>query len=283
MDDERQELGAFLRSRRDRVSPSDVGLPAGGRRRTPGLRREEVAQLAGVGVTWYTWLEQGRDIRPSASVLSAVARVLQLTTAERDYLFDLAGAVRPDAGLERSVLDPAVLDLVRRLDPVPAYVQDGSYDLLAYNGAFRSLITDLDAIPPEERNTMWLAFTDPAWREGMPDWEAVTARMVAHIRPLHRSGTERARVAALVAELSERSARFRELWARHDVAEPRSSAKVYDSPRLGRLSFTVVTTWLQPAQGLRMLVHLPADSETERRLARGSRSAAERRPIRSAL
>ncbi len=276
MNDDRRELGAFLRTRRARVSPAELGLPSGGRRRTPGLRREEVAQLAGVGVTWYTWLEQGRDIHPSASVLSAVAGVLGLTVDERAYLFDLAGVPRPVTDTARPAVDDAVLDLLARLGEVPAYVQNASYDLLAYNDAFRFLVTDLDELPVEERNTMWLAFTDAAWRAGMPDWESVTGRMVAHIRTQTAPGADRAKVTRLVTALGERSARFRELWERHDVAAPRSSVKVYDSPRWGRLSFTVVTTWLQPGQGERLLVHLPADAGTARALERAesSRSAA---------
>ncbi|GAA4742042.1 helix-turn-helix transcriptional regulator [Amnibacterium soli] len=265
MSDRRGELGEFLRSRRAVVTPEDVGLPAGGRRRTPGLRREEVAQLAGVGVTWLTWLEQGRDIRASEQVLTAIARALRLDQDERNHLLELGG-FGASAQPAPAPLDGAVLRLLERLGPAPAYVQNARYDVLAHNAAFGRMVTDLDAVPAERRNTMWLAFTDVAWRAAMPDWEAVTARMAAQLRAQGGSEPEAGRRDELVARLSEASPRFRELWKRHDVVEPRVGHKVYISPIVGRLRFDVVSTWLQPRHGLRLVVHVPADAETESRL-----------------
>jgi transcriptional regulator with XRE-family HTH domain len=265
MSDARHELGEFLRSRRERVTPEDVGLATSGRRRTPGLRREELAQLAGVGVTWLTWLEQGRDIRASEQVLTALARALRLDRDERSHLLELGGFGAAAQGTD-AVIDDAVLLMLARLDPAPAYVQNARYDVLAHNAAFGGMVTDLDALPSEQRNTMWLAFTDVAWQAAMPDGEAVTARMVAQLRSQGSGEPEAKARDRLVERLSEASPRFRELWQRHDVIEPRTGQKVYISPRGGRLRFDVVSTWLQPRHGLRMVVHVPADEETETRL-----------------
>lgn len=266
MDTRHRELGAFLRSRRGRIPPQEIGLAAGGRRRTPGLRREEVAQLAGVGVTWYTWLEQGRDIHPSEQVLRAVGRVLRLDDDELAYVMHLGGYRATPSSHGRPRVDDVVVRLIERLSPYPAYVQNGCFDVVAHNASFGHLVTDLDALPATERNTMWLAFTDAAWRAAMPDWESVTRRMVAQLRSQSEIEPLADRRAALVAGLSAASPRFVELWHRHDVLQPRTGHKVYDSPRVGRLRFDVATTWLEPDPGLRLLVHLPADAETEERL-----------------
>src|SRR4051794_9201609 len=169
----RDELASFLRNRRERITPLDVGLPVVGRRRTPGLRREEVAQLAGVGVTWYTWLEQGRDIHPSPEVLEAIARTLQLDRTERQHLLTLAGApFDPASGPACYAASPTVRSLLDQLEPFPAVVQNSRYDLLAYNGAYGHLVVDLDELPPEDRNSLWLLATHPAYRAALPDWEA---------------------------------------------------------------------------------------------------------------
>jgi transcriptional regulator with XRE-family HTH domain len=181
----RRELAAFLRSRRERIGPEQVGLPPTRRRRTPGLRREEVAQLAGVGVTWYTWLEQGRDINPSAQVLDAVARTLRLDTHERSHLFTLAGL--PDTAiatiaLECDALCPTAQLLLDQLEPFPACVVNARWDLLAFNRAYASIFDGLETMPIEDRNCLWLAFTDPSWRAAIVDWEEGVARLVAQYR-----------------------------------------------------------------------------------------------------
>src|SRR5690349_24307024 len=128
----RRELASFLRSRRERISPEQVGLPAGGRRRTPGLRREEVAQLAGVGVTWYTWLEQGRDINASEQVLQAIARTLRLDPHEHTHLFRLAGAPEPEREKDCLVITPSLALMLEKLEPYPVTIRNARYDLLAY-------------------------------------------------------------------------------------------------------------------------------------------------------
>src|ERR1700678_1267609 len=180
----RAELAAFLRSRRERIAPLQVGVTPIGRRRTPGLRREEVAQLAGVGVTWYTWLEQGRDIKVSEQVLEAIARTLLLDRDERAHLFNLAGAVDQQVGFECAAVPPQVRAIIKQLEPFPASVVNAKYDLLAYNRTYARLIDDVDALPAADRNCMWLCFTDPAWRKALINWEDGAARMAANLRLL---------------------------------------------------------------------------------------------------
>src|SRR5690348_8325141 len=146
----RQELADFLRSRRERIAPEQVGLPPGGRRRTPGLRREEVAQLAGVGVTWYTWLEQGRDIRVSEQVLDAVGRTLLLDQHEVRHLHTLGGTSRPNLALECAAVSPRSLAILAQLSPFPAAVQNTRFDVLAYNRTYARMVADLDALALED-------------------------------------------------------------------------------------------------------------------------------------
>ncbi|NUU20519.1 MAG: helix-turn-helix domain-containing protein, partial [Streptomycetaceae bacterium] len=156
----RGELSAFLRSRRERITPEDVGLPTGSRRRTPGLRREEVAQLAGVGVTWYTWLEQGRPIRASAQVLDAVARTLRLDVAEREHLYRLAG-IPSVTHPEGDHVSPQVQVILDHLDPLPAAVYNARWDVLAWNRTYSMIFPGVSTDRFTERNVMWSVFTKP--------------------------------------------------------------------------------------------------------------------------
>jgi transcriptional regulator with XRE-family HTH domain len=178
----RKELAGFLRSRRERIAPEQVGLPPAARRRTPGLRREEVATLAGVGVTWYTWLEQGRDINASPQVLNAVARTLLLDQHERDHLFRLADVPDGDGPGDCAALPPTAQLLLDQLEPFPACIRNARYDLLAYNRAFDQLMGPLASLPFEERNSLWRMFTSERCRSATLDWEEGTRRMVAEYR-----------------------------------------------------------------------------------------------------
>lgn len=177
------ELADLLRSRRDRLQPVEVGLPAGARRRTPGLRREEVAQLAGISTTYYTFLEQGRDLRPSTQVLEALARALRLGTAERAHLHTLVrDSPAPTDRRTVETLAPAVAALVEHLDPHPTYVTGRSWDVLAANRAARALWTNWPALAPEDRNILWWTFTDPAARIVLVEWESEAAAQLARFR-----------------------------------------------------------------------------------------------------
>jgi transcriptional regulator with XRE-family HTH domain len=258
----RQELGAFLRSRRERLTPADVGLPDGGRRRTPGLRREEVASLAGVGMTWYTWLEQGRDINASAQVLEAIARTLLLDPHERAHLFTLAGAAGSGAAADGDAVSPEIRAVLDQLHPFPAFVTNGRYDLLAYNRAYTVLLGDLDALPFQDRNTLWIMFTKQTTCKGFVDKDEAKGRMVAQLRGAMAEHIADPAWKCLVRRLQEESAEFRELWDRHEVAEPENARKRLLHADLGLLQFNFLNTWLAPRAGLRLVSYIPADDAT---------------------
>ncbi|MBB4907121.1 helix-turn-helix transcriptional regulator [Actinophytocola algeriensis] len=224
----RDELREFLRSRRARLTPADVGMPSAGTRRTPGLRREEVAVLAGVGVSWYTWLEQGRDINVSAEVLDAIARVLRLTEPERAHLYLLAGLNPPRASRSDAAVTP---ELRRLLDawPHPALLRDRQWNLLAVNERARSVF-GLDG----DRNCLVAFFTNERYRDLHVNWAAVAPGVVAAYRAdaVHTDG--------VVAELAAASPEFAALWARHDVAASEQMVKSVRSAE-GELHFDLTT------------------------------------------
>jgi transcriptional regulator with XRE-family HTH domain len=263
----RAELAGFLRSRRERISPQQVGVSPLGRRRTPGLRREEVAQLAGVGVTWYTWLEQGRDIKVSDQVLEAIARTLMLDRDEHAHLFSLAGSVDPQQiSAECAAVPPQLRRMLTQLEPFPASVINAKYDLLAYNRTYARLIDDLDAVPRQDRNCMWLCFTDPAWRKALLDWEDGATRMVANLRWLMADHVAEPSWKSLVKRLRAASPEFAELWERHEVRSIENKTKHVRNPLVGELRLDVMNTWLSPHPGTRLHVYSPTDQTTEQRL-----------------
>lgn len=218
----RHELGAFLRARRERTTPSDVGLPGSPRRRTPGLRREELAALAGISTTWYTFLEQGRDVRASHQVLTAVADALQLDEPERAHLFAItADGVAPVEDLE--FLAPDVAAMPARLQPDPAYVTGSSYDLLAWNAAAADLFPGaMDA--PAPNLARWI-FTDPAAHEVLPDWTDVAQGILARLRANAGRHPGSPRFHRLEQQLRAASAEADAWWPRYDVARSRAGAK----------------------------------------------------------
>jgi len=262
----RRELADFLRSRRERIAPEDVGLPPAPRRRTPGLRREEVATLAGVGVTWYTWLEQGRDINASPQVLDAVARTLLLDPHERDHLFRLADAPDSAGKADCTSLTPTAQLLLDKLDPFPACIRNARYDILAYNQAFDLLMGPLADLPFEERNSLWRMFTVPSCRAATLDWEEGTRRMVAEYRAAMAEHVAEPAWKCLVARLTKASPEFAELWERHEVASPENLTKRYLHPEVGLLKLNYTHLWLGQRLGTRMTTYSPADDQTAGRL-----------------
>jgi transcriptional regulator with XRE-family HTH domain len=264
----RRELGAFLRSRRERTTPEQVGLPPSRRRRTPGLRREEVAQLAGVGVTWYTWLEQGRDIHPSAQVLDSIARTLQFDAHEHLHLFTLAGLATTTIANQCLDLCPTVRPLIDQFEPFPACVLNDRLDLLAFNRAYASFFGDLDTIPIEDRNCLWLAFTHPGWREAIVDWDDIVGRMVAEYRAAMAEHLDDNAWKTLVARLQGASPEFAALWERHDVLGTESRTKRVLHPAVGLLSLDYTNLWLGRRLGTRIVAFTPADERTRKRLER---------------
>jgi len=215
----RTDLAAFLRAHRERLSPADVGLPSGNRRRTPGLRREEVAALAGVGLTWYTWLEQGRDIGVSAAFLDSLTRVLKLDAAERRHLFLLAHERPPaEPGKTWCVLPPLVRRLMHDL-PHPAFVLNLRWDVLGFNACADRLFA-FGSHGPERRNLLWLLFTDPVLRERVHDWDEQAPAMLSSFRRDFARATQEADIHALVDELERVSPEFKAGWRRHEVHAP---------------------------------------------------------------
>ncbi|MEV5958404.1 helix-turn-helix transcriptional regulator [Streptomyces sp. NPDC051987] len=233
----RLELADFLRHARTRLDPSDVGLPPGARRRTPGLRREEVASLAGMSADYYTRLEQSRGPRPSRQMLTALARGLRLTADERDHLFHLAGEEPPRREATSTHVGPGLLLVLDRLDDTPALVTTDCGEVLAQNALSRALSGDLLARPPRERNLVRRFFLDPAaQRLCPPEDRPLRAREhVANLRAVAAARPADPVPTALVAELMAGSEEFATLWAEHEVAVRRAATKRFLHPAVGLL------------------------------------------------
>ncbi|MEV0802884.1 helix-turn-helix transcriptional regulator [Kribbella sp. NPDC050281] len=234
---DRGQLAEFLRVRRERLTPADVGLPAGLRRRTPGLRREEVASLATMSTDYYTRLEQGRGPRPSRPVLTGLARALRLNDDERDHLFRLAGEQPgPPPGPPPDVRD-GVLRMLGRLD-VPGIVLDAKYDVLAWNRQAAALMTDFSALPAKERNLLRLRFLHgdrQAERYGMDATQAFAREAAADLRAATGTYPDDPAIAQLVSDLLAGSSEFAEIWARHEVARQQSLCQTILHPEVGRI------------------------------------------------
>ncbi|WP_406435830.1 helix-turn-helix transcriptional regulator [Streptomyces sp. NBC_00631] len=233
----RPELADFLRHARTRLDPSDVGLPPGARRRTPGLRREEVAALAGMSADYYTRLEQSRGPRPSRQMLTALARALRLTEDERDHLFHLAGEEPPRREATSTHVGPGLLLVLDRLHDTPALVTTDCGEVLAQNALSRALSGDVLARPPRERNMLRRYFLDPSVRGLFPpeDRPARAREHVANLRAVAAARPGDPVPAALVAELLAGSEEFARLWAEHEVAVRRATTKRFLHPSVGLL------------------------------------------------
>lgn len=280
-DQRRQELATFLRSRRERVTPSDVGLPCLGRRRTPGLRREEVAQLSGVGVTWYTWLEQGRPINASHQVLDSVARALRLDPDEHAHLLNLAGigATVDDTACQTVTEDH--LAILEQLLPLPACIQTTRFDVLAHNRTYRHLISDIEAWPVRDRNCAVLNFRDPMWAEVYENHDQVSASIVARLRSSMVGHFDDPGWVGLVDRLSEESALFRELWNRQDVRRTDNQVKGFRNPRVGPLRLRFTRLWLDRSRTVQLTTTVPVDELTRRRLVELEGAVADDPPVSS--
>ncbi|WP_079057979.1 helix-turn-helix transcriptional regulator [Streptomyces cellostaticus] len=265
----RRELAAFLRSRRERVTPEQVGLPRGPRRRTPGLRREEVAHLSAVGVTWYTWIEQARATHVSAQVLDAVARALLMDPAERAHLFALAGTADPRTEAECTVASTSALKIVERLAPYPASLQNARYDILAANRPFAQVFGDPAELPPAERNCLWLLTTSERWKRDFLDRDEMLRDLIAKYRAAMAEHVAEPAWKERLNRLLEVSEEFRGLWERHEVAPMSPHVKRYLHPAAGLIRLEHRTMWLAPqAPAQRVVAYVPADEDSEERLER---------------
>jgi transcriptional regulator with XRE-family HTH domain len=273
--EQHQELGSFLRARRQALQPADVALvPGARRRRTPGLRREEVAELAGIGVSWYTRLEQGKDVQLSPKALRGVAAALGLSPAQREYVFALARG--ETLGVEPAptrTVTPTLQDVLDAQGANPAYITDGRFDLLAWNQAaldvFAVFGRAFHDIPPDERNVVWLIFTDGS-RQRLLDWEQHAQRVLAQFRDASRYFVDDPWFPAFVDRLQRRSAEFAAWWPRHDVGRVQATAKVIDHPAVGHIALKqTVLQVVDDTAALYMIVYTPAPgTEAADRLAK---------------
>jgi transcriptional regulator with XRE-family HTH domain len=262
--DRRDELAQFLRTRRARLTPADVGLAPGLRRRTPGLRREEVAQLAGVGVTWYTWLEQGRRINASSQVLDAIARTLRLDQAEQEHLYRLAD-LPAVAEVPNETLPHEVRVVLDALVPVPAVIYNGRYDAIAWNATYAALFPGLTSAPPDRRNVLWQMFTVPACCSAIGNRDAEVQTMVATFRAAFARHMTEPAWTSFVARLSAVSPEFAALWAKHEVASPSTRVKVFIQNLSGRqVKATAASFAISAMPETRMVVYAAVD-EVDRR------------------
>lgn len=261
-DARRRELAAFLRSRRERLTPASVGLAEGFRRRTPGLRREEVALLAGVGTTWYTWLEQGRDVRPSPEVLSALADALKLDVAERRHLYLLNDREPPS--LRPSGAEAVPAPLLRMLDSMtgqPAYVLGRRWDVLAWNRAAAVVFGDYGRRHGDERNVMHMVFADPAHRRLLIDWHLLAPAALAMFRAASVRYAGDPDFERLIAKLKSASAEFEQWWPRHEVLGPFAGRKRIDHPKAKRMHFEYTSLAVADQPDMRLVAYMPLDEE----------------------
>ncbi|MFE5331732.1 helix-turn-helix transcriptional regulator [Embleya sp. NPDC056575] len=264
----RAELGAFLRSRRERISPEQVGLPAGRRRRTPGLRREEVAQLSGVGVTWYTWLEQGRPINVSAQVIGGIARTLRLDGVEYEHVKRLACVPGLATLRAEDEVDSDTQTVLDDFATLPAAVLNGRYDVLAYNALYARMFPSLVAAPRQRRNVIWELFTRPACCNPFHEWREECAGVVGVLRGSYARNVGDPLWTAFVDELIAASPEFATTWAAHPVSLTRTRTKFFRHRDVGVLHVRGMPTDLATSPGQRLSVYVPQDEPTRERLAR---------------
>ncbi len=248
MDTRRQELAEFLQALRQRGIPEEFGFPSGARRRTQGLRREEVAQLAGISATWYTWIEQGREVNVSAEALERLASALKLSKSERTYLFDMADRRDPQAHILEADAAPETLVQMLSSIQIPAYIMGRTWDILAWNLPASDLFIDwLDKTSADSRpNLLRFVFQHPNAKQFVVDWEMRARRLVAEFRADCRSRLEETELKRLVNELSQANPDFDRFWKQHDVLERQGGQRKFMHPKHGMISYSQVT--LRPVE-----------------------------------
>lgn len=260
-------FGTYLKTRRAKVDPAAFGFPAK-RRRTPGLRREEVAQRADISPTWYTWLEQGRGGAPSADVLDRIARALMLTDIEREHLFILGLGRPPEARYQPNEgVTPRLQRVLDALEPCPAIIRTATWDVVAWNRAATVMLMDYGSLPPERRNILRFIFLDPRARAAQYDWESVARFVLAAFRAEAARAGAAAEMEPLVAELRRLSPAFEAMWRDNDVRDAHGEAvKHIRHPVLGRLAFEYSAFAVDGRADLSMVVYNPATPEDAARI-----------------
>jgi transcriptional regulator with XRE-family HTH domain len=251
-------LGTYLKDRRAKLDPAAFGFTPK-RRRTPGLRREEVAQRAHISPTWYTWLEQGRGGAPSADVLERIARALMLTDVEREHLFLIGLGRAPDVRYRRSEgVTPRLQRVLDALEPCPALIRTAIWDVIAWNRAATVMLTDYGALPPEERNILRFIFLDPKVRAAQYDWESVARFVVGAFRVDAARAGAAEEVEPLVDELCRRSPEFKAMWQDHDIQSHHEAVKRIRHAVLGPLAFEYSAFAVDGRPDLSMVIYNPA-------------------------
>jgi transcriptional regulator with XRE-family HTH domain len=258
---QRRELGALLRARRGQLVRADFGLPTVGRARATGLRREEVSALSGVSMTWYTWLEQGRDILPSRQVLDSLARTLRLSSTEQTYVLSLVGYSAPASVLDdRLRIAPGhVQRLLDSLAGSPAFAIAPDWGISGWNAAYAALYPNIATATATDRNLLWLVFTDPYVRMLLPQWEQDSRRFLAEFRVEAGLRLGEPAVAALVERLQSTSDSFRAGWTNHDIQGFASRERLFHHPRVGDLCLEHHRLAPSDHPDLHLVIYTPVD------------------------
>jgi len=258
-----KELGDFLKTRRAKISPLIVGLPEGSRRRTPGLRREEVAALAGIGITWYTWLEQGRQIQVSAQVLESLARVLMLNDEETHHLYILANQT-PPKGIpsHHQKISPMLQRVLDNFSYSPATILDSRWNIIAWNKAAKVSLMDFDNVSIENRNILWLTFTDPNYMKIYDNWELHAQEQIALFRAGCSKFIDDPWITQFVQTLKRESKEFDRWWSKHDVKTEKEYYKILNHPIVGKLTFEHTCFFVADNMNLKLFINSPV-AETE--------------------
>jgi transcriptional regulator with XRE-family HTH domain len=259
----RRELANFLRARRERLSPTKLGLPLRQRRRVEGLRRDEVAELAGISASWYTWLEQGREIRVSAETLGRLAEALQLQQDEREQLFILSQLPPPRLAHSDKSAPEGIRDLLDKFDPWPAIALCARWDVVEWNHGAVRLFGDFAVTPIGKRNFLWLLLTHPSFRALFAESDRMIRCVTSHFRAAFNERLSDRGWADLVAALERQSEEFRLIWREYGVLRPPDWRKVMNHPELGRLQFDPITLEHPPDHQIRVIFYRPADVRTE--------------------
>lgn len=265
----RSELADFLRTRRRHIDPEDAGLRVAGQRRTPGLRREEVSLLSGVSLTWYTWLEQARDIKPSQQVMDALARTLYMSTAEHEYVLRLTGHATARALDDSSVaMPPHGQRLLDALGISPAYATTRNWSIVGWNRAYEAFYPNVATTPAPDRNILWLVFTDPYVHHLLADWRTDSRRFLTQFRAEAGARVHEPAFVGLVQRLQEVSEHFRLGWASHDVDQFTSRERRFEHPRAGTLLLEHHRLSLSDCPDLHLVVYTAAPgTDTAEKLA----------------
>jgi transcriptional regulator with XRE-family HTH domain len=275
-------LGTYLKDRRAKLDPAALGFSAK-RRRTPGLRREEVAQRANISSTWYAWLEQGRGGAPSADVLDRIAGALMLTDVEREHLFLLGLGRPPEVRYRKSEgITPRLQRVLDALDPIPAQIRTATWDVVAWNKAATVMLIDFGSLPPEQRNVLRFVFLDPSFRAAQYDWESVARFVVGAFRVDAARAGAAAEVEPLVEELCGLSPEFKAMWRDHNVQSHSEAVKHIRHPVLGPLAFEYSAFAVDGRPDLSLLIYnpaTPADADRIRSLVEARYSTRDVGPL----